>query len=86
MPQHPEDRVLAEFGVKGKREEVRRGSQAFVRGAFHSITPALDTTFPKALIEAVTRVGWEEVLPPCGRCLQLQLTKGSLSALPIHKA
>ena len=49
-----------------------------------TLTSPEDWTSPKALVEAVTRVGWEEVLPSWG-CF-LKLTNVSLSVLGTHKA
>ena len=44
------------------------------------------TGFPsKAPVARVTRVGPEEILPPCGRFLQQQPQKDFLWALKIHK-
>ena len=52
------------------------------RTEFHSNFP-WGLHFPQALIEAVTRLGWEEVLPSSG-CF-LKLTDVSLSVLGTHE-
>ena len=50
--------------------------------AYSTATSTLEATFPKSLVDPLSTVGQEEVLPPCGHFSQLQLEKRTLSALP----
>ena len=60
--------------MKLEGEEVLRLRPLGVcSGTFHSNSPSRKPTFPKNLVADGTRVGHEEVLPPCGHFLQLQL-------------
>jgi len=49
--------------------------------AYSTATSTQVATFPKALVDALSTVGQEEVLSPCGHFSQLQLEKRNLSAL-----
>ena len=55
-------------------------------GTFHPNSQPRKPAFPKALVAGGTRVGHEEVLPPCGHFLKLQLVYRHLLAPPIQKA
>ena len=70
--------------IKGESDEKWDSSTPVFVLAHSTRTSTQDTTFPKALVDAVARVGREDVLPPCGHCPQLQLPKRNLSALAFH--
>ena len=52
---------------------MRYKSLGVFSGTFHSNSLSRKSTFPKALVAGGTRVGYEEVLPPCGHLLELHL-------------
>lgn len=49
--------------------------------ASSTATPTQEAPCPQALVDALSTMGQEEVLPPCGHLSQLQLEKRDLSAL-----
>ena len=53
--------------------------------AHSTLTSTQDTTFPKALVDTEGRVGREDVLPPCGRFLELQVLEPRIPVLQSRK-
>ena len=53
---------------------------------FHSLSETRKPTFPKAGVAGGTRVGHEEVLPPCGHFLYLQLVHCMFTAAAAAKS
>ena len=73
-PQHPQQRGIARFGILGGvrlngEEIVTHKPLGVVYGTFPSNSQPSKMTLPKAFGCLGTRVGQEEMLPPCGRFL-----------------
>ena len=79
-PQHSQHSTSAGLGICLRvvgNSKMGRGNKiqallAVCSGTFHWNLLSHNRTFSKALVAQVTRLGHEEVLPPCGCFMQLQ--------------